>query len=972
MPEVNESKIDKDYQPSKKSLENKATTKLSSNIKYFNDNLIRLQFHYRVNVLLPSFKDNTLQVEKNRSRIRSFSVFDQKSATLRQQNYSSQLNNSLLDVPVMARSNSIMLSPHHHPPEHRRLPHSPYDNGIPSSTSNRGIGYSHHFQSPSHSHNGSYLDVRSSLNSSNSSLASSLHPNSGRRKLPIAPDEISGNIDVIQSPRRCSSPRLLPSPPCISPMASSPSPPYQFNNYNSCERRSSGRKLPEPPVTQQLYNQHNKNNGNIINNIPKINNYPSSPTNSNNYSMEYNIPSTYTPSLDISMDNFHISSKNITNDLTVRRQLPIKKSSCIIPPSSQFQFTKHPRRNSTTQPSLNINQPSEGIFTPSIDNNIQQQNLLPNPFGITTKPITKSESTLTTGTSTTTSSNEQSRRSSIVQERDAFRFRNGSMAHLFEQQHLIQIRDKSPSRTSTYTLESQYSTDQKVLAIIRCEEIEEREWELIINLLVLKLIVLWITLPHMFLKNSDNINFILILLLLKEMIIIDNNNIYYCLFVDCSLANTIITNFKYKKINHKKCTKHIHYFKSTIVRKYMNFVKLNSISSVKSRSSVDKEEDGNISTVGSISSSGSAIATGENKKPENLGLDPSHYLGKENKPEVVVLSASGKKVSLNDDDRPKGLGLVTCTLQHFPVRKRLRVTVIKVEGLAGELKPNLEILPFCRVTLHPGKNIKSQDSVVKRGRNAVYNQEFFFDNVTVEDLNTKFVHVVFLHQSSQKLQKDVEIGEFSIELKDFPLLHDKKEVKIVDELKVKFNTKKLGKIYFSTQIAKEGKTLTINVNKVEDLPKWGLIGAPDVCVRVTVIQGENKVQTKQSRVIKNTCKAVYQESIMFLISTKINDLRRTQIIVSAIDMQRHNNLCLFLDGTGDSIIGSAYLGCIGMDKSEIDQWKNTIEHIGKEYKASHHLKLEQPVVKECIENDVVEKNENKKELGIDDFDEWLK
>uniref|UniRef100_A0A0K0EA08 C2 domain-containing protein n=1 Tax=Strongyloides stercoralis TaxID=6248 RepID=A0A0K0EA08_STRER len=821
MPEVNESKIDKDYQPSKKSL------------------------------LLPSFKDNTLQVEKNRSRIRSFSVFDQKSATLRQQNYSSQLNNSLLDVPVMARSNSIMLSPHHHPPEHRRLPHSPYDNGIPSSTSNRGIGYSHHFQSPSHSHNGSYLDVRSSLNSSNSSLASSLHPNSGRRKLPIAPDEISGNIDVIQSPRRCSSPRLLPSPPCISPMASSPSPPYQFNNYNSCERRSSGRKLPEPPVTQQLYNQHNKNNGNIINNIPKINNYPSSPTNSNNYSMEYNIPSTYTPSLDISMDNFHISSKNITNDLTVRRQLPIKKSSCIIPPSSQFQFTKHPRRNSTTQPSLNINQPSEGIFTPSIDNNIQQQNLLPNPFGITTKPITKSESTLTTGTSTTTSSNEQSRRSSIVQERDAFRFRNGSMAHLFEQQHLIQIRDKSPSRTSTYTLESQYSTDQ-----------------------------------------------------------------------------------------------------------------LNSISSVKSRSSVDKEEDGNISTVGSISSSGSAIATGENKKPENLGLDPSHYLGKENKPEVVVLSASGKKVSLNDDDRPKGLGLVTCTLQHFPVRKRLRVTVIKVEGLAGELKPNLEILPFCRVTLHPGKNIKSQDSVVKRGRNAVYNQEFFFDNVTVEDLNTKFVHVVFLHQSSQKLQKDVEIGEFSIELKDFPLLHDKKEVKIVDELKVKFNTKKLGKIYFSTQIAKEGKTLTINVNKVEDLPKWGLIGAPDVCVRVTVIQGENKVQTKQSRVIKNTCKAVYQESIMFLISTKINDLRRTQIIVSAIDMQR--------DGTGDSIIGSAYLGCIGMDKSEIDQWKNTIEHIGKEYKASHHLKLEQPVVKECIENDVVEKNENKKELGIDDFDEWLK
>ncbi|CEF64920.1 C2 domain-containing protein [Strongyloides ratti] len=821
MPEINESKVDNDCRASKKSL------------------------------LLPSFENNTLEVEKNRSRIRSFSVFDQKSASLRQQDYSLNFNNSLLNVPGMARSNSIMLSPHHHPPEHRRLPHSPYDNGIPSSTNNRGSGYSHHFHSPSVSHNGSYLDVRSSLNSSNSSLASSLHPSGGRRKLPIAPDEISsGGIDGFQSPRRCSSPRLLPTSPCISPMANSPSPPYQFNNYQSNERRSSGRRLPEPPAIQPSYNHPNKNNSNNINNVPKINNYPKLPTNSSIYSVDSITPSTYTPPSDISMDNFHISSNNPNNDLLVRRQLPMKKTSCIIQPTTPFHYTKHPRRNSTTQPSLHINQPTENIFPNNNDNQIQQQNLLPNPFGITTKPITKSESTLT-GTSTTTSSNEPSRRSSIVQDRDAFRFRNGSMAHLFEQQHLIQIRDKSPSRTSTYTLESQYSTDQ-----------------------------------------------------------------------------------------------------------------LNSISSAKSRGSVDKEEDGNISVVGSISSSGSAVATSENRKPENLGLDPSHYIGKENKPEVVVLSASGQRVLINEDDKPKGLGLVTCTLQHFPIRKRLRVTVIKVEGLAGELKPNLEILPFCRVTLHPGKSTKSQDSVVKRGRDAVFNQEFFFDNVTIDDLDTKYVQVVFLHQSSQKLQKDIEIGEFNIELKDFPLLHDKKEVKIVDELKVKFNTKKLGKIYFSTQISKEGKTLTINVNKVEDLPKWGLIGAPDVCVRVTVIQEENKVQTKQSRVLKNTCKAVYQESIMFLISTKMNDLRKTQIIVSAIDMQR--------DGIGDSIIGSAYLGAIAMDKSEIDQWKNTIEHIGKEYKASHHLKLEQPEVKEYIENDTVEKNETKKELGIDDFDEWLK
>lgn len=42
--------------------------------------------------------------------------------------------------------------------------------------------------------------------------------------------------------------------------------------------------------------------------------------------------------------------------------------------------------------------------------------------------------------------------------------------------------------------------------------------------------------------------------------------------------------------------------------------------------------------------------------------------------------------------------------------------------------------------------------------------------------------------------------------------------------------------------------------------------------------------------------------------------------------------------TGDDVIGSAYLGQLAVDKSEIEQWKNTVEHIGKEYKGSHQLK----------------------------------
>ena len=113
-------------------------------------------------------------------------------------------------------------------------------------------------------------------------------------------------------------------------------------------------------------------------------------------------------------------------------------------------------------------------------------------------------------------------------------------------------------------------------------------------------------------------------------------------------------------------------------------------------------------------------------------------------------------------------------------------------GLAGELKPELELQPFCKVNLLPGKSSKAQVSVVKRGRDAVFNQEFFFDGIVTEELESKILHIEVQHSSNQKLQKDIEIGEIHVPLKDFTQLQSKKEVRIVEELKHKI----CGKVSF--------------------------------------------------------------------------------------------------------------------------------------------------------------------------------
>ncbi|CAA96615.2 C2 domain-containing protein [Caenorhabditis elegans] len=325
-------------------------------------------------------------------------------------------------------------------------------------------------------------------------------------------------------------------------------------------------------------------------------------------------------------------------------------------------------------------------------------------------------------------------------------------------------------------------------------------------------------------------------------------------------------------------------------------------------------------------------SSSDTEDPIAHGLDPSLY--SPNAPIIIennntaIHKTSVASSSSPTPQQPRGLGLLHCSLLYFAVRKRLRVTVTKIEALAGELKPEMEIHALCKVSIPGLKGGKEQTSETKRGRDPLFNHEFFFDNVTHEELDTKVVIITACHAGGGIKGKEIVIGEASVPLRDIREMNTKKEIKFIEEIKG-LVPKKLGKIYTSSIIEKDSKRLTINLKKVDALPKCGLIGAPDVCVKITLTQGA-KTQTKSSRVIKNTCSAVYNEAVMFLCGTSKNDLAQTSIVISVHDAQR---TC-----TGDDTIGCAYLGIGAVDKSEIDQWKGTTEHLGKEYKGNHTLK----------------------------------
>jgi len=86
----------------------------------------------------------------------------------------------------------------------------------------------------------------------------------------------------------------------------------------------------------------------------------------------------------------------------------------------------------------------------------------------------------------------------------------------------------------------------------------------------------------------------------------------------------------------------------------------------------------------------------------------------------------------------------------------------------------------------PGKAQKQNSTrIVKNSRDPVYNEEFFFDNVSEADIASLSLAVKVCHKIEKQFQKDVAVGEIDEALTNFPTLTSKKELKVARYLRPK-------------------------------------------------------------------------------------------------------------------------------------------------------------------------------------------
>uniref|UniRef100_A0A8C6YD87 C2 domain-containing protein n=1 Tax=Naja naja TaxID=35670 RepID=A0A8C6YD87_NAJNA len=109
-------------------------------------------------------------------------------------------------------------------------------------------------------------------------------------------------------------------------------------------------------------------------------------------------------------------------------------------------------------------------------------------------------------------------------------------------------------------------------------------------------------------------------------------------------------------------------------------------------------------------------------------------------------------------------GLLRLSSEHCPANQRLRIRLISVEGLYGEAPLEPKSINCCiTFSLLPGKVQKQRSTVIKRSRNPIFNEDFFFLGVSEEHLRRLSVRMKALNKGGN-MKRDLVLGESEVPL----------------------------------------------------------------------------------------------------------------------------------------------------------------------------------------------------------------
>ncbi|KAJ6664307.1 hypothetical protein lerEdw1_008526 [Lerista edwardsae] len=108
-------------------------------------------------------------------------------------------------------------------------------------------------------------------------------------------------------------------------------------------------------------------------------------------------------------------------------------------------------------------------------------------------------------------------------------------------------------------------------------------------------------------------------------------------------------------------------------------------------------------------------------------------------------------------------GLLRLSSEYCPDNRRLRIRLISVEGLYEASSEPKNINCCITFSLVPGKIQKQRSTVIKRSRNPIFNEDFFFVGISEDDLYNLSVRMKAVNKGCS-MKRDVVLGESEVGL----------------------------------------------------------------------------------------------------------------------------------------------------------------------------------------------------------------
>ncbi|XP_067390836.1 C2 calcium-dependent domain-containing protein 4C-like [Emydura macquarii macquarii] len=106
-------------------------------------------------------------------------------------------------------------------------------------------------------------------------------------------------------------------------------------------------------------------------------------------------------------------------------------------------------------------------------------------------------------------------------------------------------------------------------------------------------------------------------------------------------------------------------------------------------------------------------------------------------------------------------GILRLSSDYCPESRRLRLRLISAEGLYDVFVEAKRINCCITFSLVPGKVQKQRSTVIKRSRNPIFNEDFFFDGISKDDLHRLSIKIKAVNKTSA-MKRDYILGKMEL------------------------------------------------------------------------------------------------------------------------------------------------------------------------------------------------------------------